>query len=250
MDIDINSKNNDYFNSDNSTNNKIINVNYNLPEIGKDSSINIFSRNKKFIYALNQPLLKRKNNLSSGELTLCEGRLLNDLAELKRSKIIGKICNIKLYDYIKIDNNGFELIIEFVNFFSVKFIFDQNYPCSPPKIFYNKGLKPKNIFDNDGNALIESIKKNNWTPCIWLSTLVYSIQLLISSEINSYNYSLSNCNNENNSQGLNNYFMKSKMQKYGKRKWDSYINECRNYYNKECAILPELEKNLKQLKIK
>jgi len=250
MDIDINSKNNDYFNSDNSTNNKIINVNYNLHEIGKDSSINIFSRNKKFIYALNQPLLKRKNNLSSGELTLCEGRLLNDLAELKRSKIIGKICNIKLYDYIKIDNNGFELIIEFVNFFSVKFIFDQNYPCSPPKIVYNKGLKPKNIFDNDGNALIESIKKNNWTPCIWLSTLVYSIQLLISSEINSYNYRLSNCNNENNSQGLNNYFMKSKMQKYGKRKWDSYINECRNYYNKECTILPELEKNLKQLKIK
>lgn len=233
---------------DNITPNKLNNNNYNnnYTKIEIDEDINIFSKNKKFIYALNQNPLKNNKYLSSGELSLCEGRLLNDLAEFKRSKIIGKICNIKLYDYKKIENNCFELIIDFISFFSVKFIFNSDYPCSPPIIIHDKGIKPKNIFDDNGNALIESIKKINWTPSIWLSTLVYSIELLISSYINSEN----NCSNYiNNNQGLTNYFMKVKKQKYGKRKWSIYIDECNDYYSKECIIIPELEKTLKKLKI-
>ena len=189
----------------------------------------------------------KNKNSSSIKKTLCEGRLLNDLAEFKRSKIIGKICQVKMNDYKKIENNSFELIVEFVSFFSVKFIFNSNYPCTPPIIVYVKGCKPKNIFDENGNVLIESIKHANWTPCIWLSTLVYSIELLISSGINYENNFFSNYNDNQNSA---NYFMKAKKQKYCKRKWESYLKDYNDYYNKECSTIPELEKNLKQLKIK
>ena len=212
---------------------------------------NIFSKNKNSIYALNQPNKKPKN-ISSGELTLCEGRLQNDLSEFKRSKIIGKICQIRLNDYKKVGNDSFELIVDFISYFSVKFIFHSDYPCSPPIIIYEKGLKLKNIFDENGNVLIESIKRSNWTPIIWLSTLVYSIELLISSGINSESLYFSNkISNNKNNQNLTNYFMVAKKQKYGKRKWEDYINEYKNNtFNKEGLVLPELEKNLKQLKIK
>ena len=256
MDIELTDKANSYtlLINDNSINlNNITNSNNNnlIPNSLEGSSeIDIFSKNKKAIYALNQPNKKTKK-FSSGELTLCEGRLQNDLAELKRSKIIGKYCDIKLNDYKKVGNDSFELIVDFVSFFSVKFIFQSDYPCSPPIIIYEKGIKPKNIFNENGNVLIESIKRSNWTPSIWLSTLVCSIELLISSGVNSENPCFSNSNNNKNNQNLTNYFMMAKKQKYGKRKWEEYINEYKNKtFNKEASIIPDLEKNLKQLKIK
>ena len=185
----------------------------------------------------------KKNKKISCELTLCEGRLQNDLAELKRSKIFGKIVEIKFEDnYRKIDDNKLELLIEFVSFFVVKFTFNSDYPCSPPIITYVSGLKLKHIFDENGNVLIESIKKNNWTPSIWLSTLVYSIELLISSGLN--------CENNGSQNNLTNYFTNLKKKKYGKRNWDAYLDEMNNYYDKESIIMPELENTLKQLKIK
>ena len=260
MDIELTDKtknNNPFLINDNNTINlnNIINSNNNnslIPNLLEQKpEINIFSKNKKPIYALNQPIKKPKN-ISSGELTLCEGRLQNDLAEYRRSKMVGKICkNIILNDYKKVGNDSFELIVDFISFFSVKFIFQSDYPCSPPLIIHERGSKPKNIFDENGNVLIESIKRSNWTPSIWLSTLVYSIELLISSGINTENICCSNNNTNNNNQNLTNYFMMAKKQKYGKRKWENYINEYKNNtFNKEASIIPELEKNLKQLKIK
>ena len=259
MDIELTDKtkiNKPFLNNDNNTINlnNIINSNNNnslIPNLLEQKpEINIFSKNKKSIYASNQPIKKPKN-ISSGELTLCEGRLQNDLAEFRRSTIIGKICRIKLNDYKKVGNDSFELIVDFISFFSVKFIFQSDYPCSPPLIIYERGLKPKNIFDGNGNVLIESIKRSNWTPSIWLSTLVYSIELLISSGTNPENHCFSNNNTNNNNQNLTNYFMMAKKLKYGKRKWENYINEYKNNtFNKEASIIPELEKNLKQLKIK
>ena len=232
MEIEIN----DYSENNNIMNKNSNNTNFNNNIIIKPKEVEVikslFSKDKKKIYGQNQSQ-KPKNSLC-GELALCEGRLINDLDEIKRSKIIGKICQIKLNEYKRIEDKGFELIIEFVSFFSVKFIFGEDYPCSPPKIVYEKGLKPNYVFDNEGNVLIESIKKVNWTPSIWLSTLIYSIELLISSN--------NNC--------ISNYFMQIKKQKYGKRKWDVYINDCKDYYNKENGLIPELEKNLKHLKIK
>jgi ubiquitin-protein ligase len=221
---------------------------YEKIEIEEEANLFPLQKNN---FQQNQIVYKKNKskNSPSGELSFCEGRLLNDLAEFKRSKIIGKICQIKLYDYKKIENNSFELIIEFISFFSVKFIFEPDYPCSPPIIVYENGLKLKNVFDDNGNVLIESIKKNSWSPSIWLSTLVYSIELLISSATdNDFNYLYNNDNSSN--QNLTNYFMKNKKQKYGKRKWNVYISECKDYYNKENSLIPELEKNLKHLKIK
>ena len=242
MDIDANDDTennfNSFFDNINSVNDKII--------IDEDTEMNIFSKNNKCIYGRTNSPLYRKNKKPSYELTLCEGRLQNDLAELKRSKIFGKICEIKYdNDYFKIDENRIEFYIEFVSFFKVKFLFNSDYPCSPPIITYVSGLRPKHIFDENGNVLIESIKKKNWTPSIWLSTLVYSIELLISSGINDGN----NYTDDDN-HNLTNYFLNVKKKKYGKRNWNAYLEQINNCYEKESINIPELEKTLKQLKIK
>ena len=243
MDVDINDDItniiNEVFENNNSINEKIT--------CDEDTEMNIFSKNNKCIYGNSNSPLYRKNKKPSYELTLCEGRLQNDLAELKRSKIFGKICEIKFDDnYIKIDDEKIEFYIEFVSFFTVKFIFNSDYPCSPPIITYVSGLRPRHIFDENGNVLIESIKKKNWTPSIWLSTLVYSIELLISSGINN------DGNNDinDNSHNLTNYFLYVKKKKYGKRDWNAYLDKMNTYYDKESASIPELENTLKQLKIK
>jgi len=242
MDIDANDDTennfNGFFDNINSVNDKII--------IDEDTEMNIFSKNNKCIYGRTNSPLYKKSKKPSYELTLCEGRLQNDLAELKRSKIFGKICEIKYdNDYFKIDENRIEFYIEFVSFFKVKFLFNSDYPCSPPIITYVSGLRPKHIFDENGNVLIESIKKKNWTPSIWLSTLVYSIELLISSGINDGN----NYTDDDN-HNLTNYFLNVKKKKYGKRNWNAYLEQINNCYEKESINIPELEKTLKQLKIK
>ena len=245
MEIEINdfSENNNLMN--NNSNNVIFNNNIIISNKAEENEeISLFSKDKKKIYGQNQS--QKPKNILCGKLALCEGRLINDLAEIKKSKIIGKICQIKLNEYKRIENKGFELIIEFVSFFSVKFIFGADYPCSPPKILYEKGLRPNYVFDNEGNVLIESIKKVNWTPSIWLSTLIYSIELLISSGVN--NDKDYNCLYNNNC--ITNYFMKVKKQKYGKRKWNVYINEYKEYNKRIINYVPQIEKNLKQLKIK
>ena len=89
---------------------------YEKIEIEEEANLFPLQKNN---FQQNQIVYKKNKskNSPSGELSFCEGRLLNDLAEFKRSKIIGKICQIKLYDYKKIENNSFELIIEFISFF-------------------------------------------------------------------------------------------------------------------------------------
>ena len=244
MDIDIND-NIDNSNNNNLNDNNTINNTNEISNNDEDIEMdNIFQKNNKCIYGVNNSPLFKKNKKPSCELTLCEGRLQNDLAELKRSKIYGKICETKFENnYRKNENNQLEFYFEFVSFFTVKFTFNSDYPCSPPIITYVSGLKPSYIFDENGNVLIESIKKKNWTPSIWLSTLVYSIELLISSGIN--------CNNNNNGKNnLTNYFLNTKKKKYGKRNWENYLDEMNNYDEKESITIPALEKTLKQLKIK
>ena len=245
MDIDINDNTQNIFKSNLNGNNPTANINEIINNDG-DTEMNIFQKNNKCFYGSNNSPLYKKNKKSSCVLTLCEGRLQNDLAELKRSKIFGKICEIRFEsNYRKVEENKLEFLAEFVSFFTVKFTFNSDYPCSPPIITYVSGLKPNHIFDDNGNVLIKKKKKKNWTPSIWLSTLVYSIELLISSGINCNNYDNNNGNNN-----LTNYFLDVKKKKYGKRNWDTYLDEMNNYYDKESAIIPELEKTLKQLKIK
>lgn len=243
MEIEVN----DYSENNNLMNNNSNNTNFNnniifSSKVEKDEETSLFSKDKKKIYGQNQS--QKPKNILSGNLALCEGRLMKDLDEIKNNKMIGKICQIKLSEFKRIENKGFELIIEFVSFFSVKCIFGADYPCSPPKIIYERGLRLNHVFDNEGNVLIESIKKINWTPSIWLSTLIYSIELLISNGVNNDN----NCLYNNNC--ISNYFMKVKKQKYGKRKWNVYINEYKEYNKRIINYIPAIEKNLKQLIIK
>ena len=178
----------------------------------------------------------QSNNIE--DISICEQRLISDISELKRSKLVGTICQIKLNKYKQNDNGEFELIIEFVSYFSAKFIFNLEYPLSPPSIIYNDGLKIKNIFDENGNILVETIKKENWNKSIWLSTLVFYIELLITKESNKEN----NCFDD-----LSQNNIIDKKEKYGKRKWKDYTDEMsENYENGGTA--PELEQNLKKLK--
>ena len=178
----------------------------------------------------------QSNNIE--EISICEQRIISDISELKRSKLVGTICQIKLNKYKKNDNGAFELIIEFVSYFSAKFIFNLEYPLSPPSIIYNDGLKIKNIFDDNGNILVETIKKENWSKSIWLSTLVFYIELLITRESNKEN----NCSDDLNQNNIN-----DKSEKYGKRNWKDYTDETSNNYENGVTP-PELEINLKKLK--
>ena len=84
------------------------------------------------------------------------------------------------------------------NLLSVGQMLDKSYPLN----FSNKICT---IVDENGNVLIESIKKKNWTPSIWLSTLVYSIELLISSGINTEGNKSQLLNTKINKLGISKY---------------------------------------------
>ena len=187
--------------------------------------------------------METEENVKSEILTECEGRIVNDIIEYKRSKLVGKICKIRLNDYQKIDNDTYELIIDFISYFSLKFIFDSQYPIKPPSILFNTGNKIRNIFDEKGNILVETIKKENWNKGIWLSTLIFYIELLISRETKEDN-------RDNSPININNYnkYNIIKNEKYRKRKWKDYVNETNEYYiDNNCAHYT-FENNIKRTK--
>ena len=104
----------------------------------------------------------KKNNkiiqLSSSEI-----RLKKDITELKNNKNIGKFCEIILNDYKKIeDTEDFQMIVEFINHFSIKFIFQSDFPFVPPKIVFFAGNKYPFLFDSDGNIILHLLQKENW----------------------------------------------------------------------------------------
>ena len=175
---------------------------------------------------------KKPTNL----LSTCEIRLKKDIEELKKNKNIGKVCPIKINDYQRIqDTDNFQMIIDFVNYFSAKFVFPSDYPFEPPIITFYSGEKLPFIFDSDGNIMLENSKKLNWTPIFWVSTLVNSIELLILKGLN---------HNIFNTKIIN---LPKKM-KYGKRKWDDYIKEEKSVFKNNTSIINELTKTLKGLK--
>ena len=156
----------------------------------------------------------------------CERRLIKDIEELKKNENIGKFCEIIIHDYKKIPHtNDFEMIIEFKNYFSIKFIFTPDYPFSPPKISYYSGIKLQNVFDSNDNVLLENTQVSKWTPILWLSTLVHLIELLISK--NKINETLI-----------------PKTVKYGKRNWNDYLKEEKKICY-EPDVINKLNRNLK-----
>jgi ubiquitin-protein ligase len=170
-------------------------------------------------------------------MSSCERRLIKDIDELKKNENIGKVCKIYINDYKRINNsNNYQMIIEFKNFFSVKFIFPPEYPFIPPTISYHSGIKFPFVFDSDGIINLENANKSNWTPILWLSTLVNSIELLILKGLNSDIY---------NSNKI--MFIPKKM-KYGKRKWDEYLKEEKELYKNNISIINQISRTIKGFK--
>ena len=204
--------------------------------------------------------MEMEENIENKLISECEGRIKSDIAECKRSKLVGNICQIKLNDCKKINDDKYELIIEFKSYFSLKFIFDSQYPISPPSITFNDGNKIKNIFDENNNVLVETIKKENWNKSIWLSTLIFYIELLISRETGenseahsspeapNQNQNKNQSQNENQNNQNNQNSIINKNEKYGKRNWKDYLDETNENYKNGDSEAADLEKNLKKSK--
>ena len=170
-------------------------------------------------------------------MSSCERRLIKDVDELRKNETIGKVCKIYINDYKRINNSdNFQMIIEFANFFSVKFVFSPEYPFMPPTISYHSGIKFPFVFNSDGNIILENAKKSNWTPILWLSSLVNSIELLILKGLNSEIYNTNKI-----------MFIPKKM-KYGKRKWDEYLKEEKELYKNNISIINQISRTIKGLK--
>lgn len=226
-------------------------INYSQSEEDKKTNARI-KRNFQIIRPLNS-LSKNINCLIINETpniekkSFTEMRLIKDLEEFKKNNKVGKCYSILLHDYFMIQNsNNFEMIVDFLGFFSLKFIFTSDYPFSPPLIFYCGGNKSSIIFDENGNIKLHCIDKMNWSPTLWLSSVIYSIELLIINKLQNKNVVESN-------------FFEEKDNKYHKRRWKDYIKEAKSYYNNNSdnsyyfynndRYINFLEKTIKQLKI-
>lgn len=201
---------NDY----NQRENPLINISMNQDSCIKQENISISEETKtnentnstiKDIIILGKFNYRRTSNLSKHNISSSERRLIKDLEELKKNEKIGKLCKIIVHDYQQIPESfNFEMIIEFVNYCSIKFVFPSDYPFVPPLISYHSGNRLPCLFDLNGNIILENSKPSNWTPTLWLSTLVNSIELIISESSNN---------------------TISKKTKYGKRKWNEYLSK-------------------------
>ena len=201
----------------------------------KEYSLFSFSNNTMQGKFDSKRVIKETNPIAF--ISSCERRLIKDIDELRKNENIGKVCKIYINDYKRINNSdNFQMIIDFDNFFSVKFVFPPEYPFMPPTISYHSGIKFPFVFDSDGNIILENANKSNWTPILWLSTLVSSIELLIIKGLNSDIY---------NSNKI--MFIPKKM-KYGKRKWDEYLKEEKELYKNNISIINQISRTIKGFK--
>ena len=232
MEIDLEnilSSNSSLQNGSNQRSNVLIDINMNQDSYRKQENFS-FSDEKNTIENTSSIIeditifskfnYRRTQNTSRHNISTCEGRLIKDLEELKKNEKIGKFCKIIVHDYTQIqDSYNFEMIIEFLNYCSIKFVFPPDYPFIPRLISYHSGNRLPYLFDSDGKVILENSKQSNWTPILWLSTLVNSIELLISK------YSSITI---------------PKKGKYGKRKWGEYLS------NKNSQNISDLTRSIKK----
>ena len=163
-----------------------------------------------------------KRQISTNEI-----RLIRDIQELKKNEGVGKICQVNINDYNRIqDTDNLRLIVEFINYFCVDFIFTANYPFEPPMISFHSGNKIPFIFDSDGNIILEEITKLKWTPTFWLSDIIKGIESLVSKCPHS---------------------LIPRKIKYTKRKWNDYIEEEKSIFNNS-SVINDLIKSIKDYK--
>ena len=182
----------------------------------------------------------KKNNkiiqLSSSEI-----RLKKDIIELKNNKNIGKFCEIILNDYKKIENTeDFQMIVEFINHFSIKFIFQSDFPFVPPKIVFFAGNKYPFLFDSDGNIILHLLQKENWSPTFWISTLIFYIEKKVSEQTSSLSFLDKGYNLVNDRYGK--YFIVKKGD-YNKRNWNDYLKIVNNRESNDFIQFSKLKRN-------
>ena len=178
----------------------------------------------------------KQNILSSSEI-----RLKKDIDELKKNKNIGKFCEIILNDYKKIENTeDFQMIVEFTNHFSLKFIFPSDFPFVPPKIIFFAGNKYPFLFDSEGNIILHLLDKNNWSPTFWISTLIFYIEKKVSVQTCNLCFLDKSYNFINDRYG--NCFIVKKGD-YGKRNWNDYLKIANIRESKDYMKYSELKRN-------
>ena len=180
-----------------------------------------------------------KNNINI--LSSSEIRLKKDIDELKKNQNIGKFCEIILNDYKKIENtDDFQMIVEFTNHFSLKFIFPSDFPFVPPKIIFFAGNKYSFLFDLEGNIILHLLDKENWSPTFWISTLIFYIEKKVSEQTCNLSFLDKSYNCINNRYGK--YFIVKKGD-YSKRNWNDYLKIANIRESKDYMKYSELKKN-------
>ena len=114
----------------------------------------LMNKGMRGVFKMQNKLKHKQNTLSSSEI-----RLKKDIEELKKNQDIGKFCEIILNDYKKIEGTeDFQMIVEFINHFSIKFIFTSEFPFEPPKIIFFAGNKYPFLFDTFGNIILNLLE--------------------------------------------------------------------------------------------
>ena len=180
-----------------------------------------------------------KNNINI--LSSSEIRLKKDIDELKKNQNIGKFCEIILNDYKKIENtDDFQMIVEFTNHFSLKFIFPSDFPFVPPKIMFFAGNKYSFLFDLEGNIILHLLDKENWSPTFWISTLIFYIEKKVSEQTCNLSFLDKSYYCINNRYGK--YFIVKKGD-YSKRNWNDYLKIANIRESKDYMKYSELKRN-------
>jgi ubiquitin-protein ligase len=160
----------------------------------KNSKNSIHLKNK--IFPVFHPIQKSSSFSSSYILSKTEARLKNDLIEIQTKRLTTNNYKIIINDYKKDINNlnkyFFTMDVEFKNYFQIRFIFNEDYPFSPPIIFYINGIYIKELFDKNNNLKLNCLNKEKWSPVLGINTILFSIELLLDTyiknlDINTYN---------------------------------------------------------------
>jgi len=164
-----------------------------------DTSTNnskIPSQLKNKIFQVFHPIQKPSSFSSSYILSKTEARLKNDLIEIQTKRLTTNNYTIIINDYKKETNNlnkdFFTMDVEFKNYFLIRFIFNEDYPFSPPIIFYINGIYINELFDKNNNLKLNCLNKEKWSPVLGINTILFSIELLLDTyiknlDINTYN---------------------------------------------------------------
>ena len=195
----------------------------------------LMNKGMRGVFKMQNKLKHKQNTLSSSEI-----RLKKDIEELKKNQDIGKFCEIILNDYKKIEGTeDFQMIVEFINHFSIKFIFTSEFPFEPPKIIFFAGNKYPFLFDTFGNIILNLLEVQNWSPTFWISKLIYNIEKKISEGTGD----ICCVNNINSNKNKIEKIFLIKKGDYNKRNWDDYLKGVNNKENIEYLKFSELKRN-------